>query len=112
MSETLSFGSAVIDGAGAGTVRLGPVRPFYRWVVERISLTLTGGSASNLGGEARMFRNDSTPGQFVDGTNTPWNDVFAAPLDLFAAEQLVVVFSSCGVGQTATVILFGIQERL
>jgi pSer/pThr/pTyr-binding forkhead associated (FHA) protein len=111
MSETLGYGSVVLDGTGAGTVRLPPVQPFYRWIVERISLTITGG-VTNSGGEARMFRNDDTPGQFVDGTNTPWNDVFAAPLDLLAAENLIVVFTGCTSGETATVIIDGTRERL
>lgn len=104
--RTLGSGSVEISGSGTGTIRLPVQGPFHRWQIERISLTMTGGSA-NIGGEARVFRNDTSPGSFIDGTNTPWNDVFAAPLELFPSEALVVVYTGCQTAQRATVVIDG-----
>lgn len=99
-----------IDAAGAGTIRFPQVPPFQSWAITRISVTMTGGVLNNTGGEARIFRNQAIDPNFVDGTNTPWNDVYAAALELLPAELLIVVFSGCGVGEVGTVTVQGIRN--
>lgn len=106
---SLGSRSVTLDGSGDGQVRLPQVRPLRRWEVSRISLSITGGVSSNLSGLARVYRNDSIPGDFIDGTDQPWNDVFAAPLQLEQAEALLVVFSGCGPGERATVTVEGTE---
>lgn len=108
----LTSGSVTLDGSGNGSLRLSPVPLFRAWEVQRISLSITGGESLNVGGEARVFRNSQIPGDFIDGTSSPWNDVYAAPLTLLPPEAMLIVFTSCGASQRATVTVEGVERGI
>lgn len=105
----LSTGYVVLDGAGAGTIQLAQVPPFKRWEITRVSLQISGGQASNLGGEARLYRGDALEANYIDGTETPWLDVFGGSIELVPPEYLRAEFTGCGAGQRATVTIAGVQ---
>lgn len=110
----LASESLTLDGSGNGSIRLRQVLPFTRWRVDRISVTITGGRTANQGGQVRIYRNSEIPGDFIDGSSTPWSDVyagFAAPLVLDPPEAPLCVYSSCGASQRATVTFDGVILR-
>jgi hypothetical protein len=111
MSSLYLSGSVTLDGSGDGTIRLPSVPVFQRWTIERVTFTITGGQ-NNLGGEGRIFKNDAIAPKFIDGTNTPWNDVYGGALELLPAELLLVVFSLCSAGEVGTASIQGIRETL
>lgn len=111
MSVPLTTGYVVLDGSGNGEIVLAQVPPFKRWELFRVSLQIDGGQAANFGGEARLFKGEAIDSNYIDGSNTPWLDVYSLPIELFPPEYLRVVFTNCGAGQRASVTVQGEQHR-
>jgi len=110
MMVPLSAGRVVLDGSGNGEIVLDQVPPFKTWTITRVSLTIEGGQAANLGGEARLYKGEAIPANYIDGTATPWLDVYSLPIELVPPEYLRIVFTGCGAGRVATVTIQGEQS--
>lgn len=111
----LAEGGVTLDASGDGRIIFPAPPPFHRWEVERVSVTVTGGSGGNLGGSVRLYLGAPTATNFLDGSETPWLDVATfAPgqVTIFAGQQLRAEFEGCGAAQTASVVVEGAQVRL
>jgi hypothetical protein len=96
-------GQVILDGSGNGTIRLSQPRTYHSRRYIRMTASISTGEAS-IGGEVRCYAGEALPGNFIDGSETPWLDtatwspeqaVIHSPL------QLVAVFTSCDPAATA-----------
>lgn len=100
--------SAILDGGGGATIRLEPAKLQRYWVYNRISISISTGTASAATfGECFMYRGEPNQGNFVTSSRLPWNDI--AGLDpitgrLTSPEYWSFVFENCDPGATATVV--------
>ena len=96
-----------LDGAGNGTIRFLQAPLLQQWDYNRVSVSIdTGVISAVTGGEARMYRGEPTPGNFVAGTRTPWLDTAGFPpgtARLTSPEYFTVQFTNCDPGAVATV---------
>ena len=102
-------GQVVLDGSGNGTVRLDPAPLLRWWVYSTVSVSINTGEISAVtGGEARMYKGEPSPGNFLTGTRTPWLDT--ASFGGFQARitnpnYFTVQFTNCDpTGAVATVV--------
>lgn len=98
-------GSVTIDGSGNGTIRLSPPKTFHPRRYVRMTVSIDTGEA-NIGGAVRVYAGQALPGNFVDGSETPWLDTATWSLEqavIMAPIQLTAVFNACVPGSIARI---------
>lgn len=105
-----------LDGTGNGTIRFPPAPLMRYWDYNRVSVSIDTGEVSALtGGEARMYRGEPSPGNFVSGTRTPWLDNAGFPpgvARVTSPEYFTVQFTDCDPGAIATVVAEFIETHI
>jgi hypothetical protein len=81
----------VLDGAGTGTVRLGPVPFPQSWRLTSVSVR----STSTLRTRCTVYRNSATDANRLDVTESSGNaDTTDTVIELLTAESLVIVWEN------------------
>ena len=107
--------TVILDSNGDGLVRFAQVPPYRMRSYHQIAVSISTSDAS-LGGEARMYRGDPIPSNFLTGTLAPWDDNSIVPeiasTVLVAGLQLTLEFANCDSNAIATVTGIYTEERI
>ena len=107
--------TVILDSNGDGLVRFTQVPPYRMRSYHQVAVSISTGEAS-FGGEARMYRGDPIPSNFLTGTITPWFDNSVVPeiasTILEAGLQLTLEFTDCDPNAIATVTGIYTEERI
>lgn len=107
--------TVILDSGGEGTVRFSQVPPYRIRSYVQVAVSISSGDAS-FGGEARLFRGDPIPSNFLTGTITPWFDSSMLPelptTTLYSGMQLTLQFTDCDPNAIATVTGIYTEKRI
>ncbi len=107
--------TVILDSNGDGTIRFAQVPPYRMRSYHQVAVHISTGDAS-FGGEAKMYRGDPIPSNFLTGTITPWSDNSIVPeiasTVLEAGLQLTLQFTDCDPNAIATVTGIYTEERV
>lgn len=98
-------GTAIANAAGVATIYLAPVPTWAAWDIDRMTVNAGGTSRPQVG----VYRGTIADSSRVEGTNNGWNNTSDTRIALKGSEQLVVQFTGCTPGATATVTVSGTQ---
>jgi hypothetical protein len=100
--------SQQLSGAGAGTIRLGPVPSFQQWSIRIYTVQTTGGTGT-LQALVQVYRNLVTAGALIDGSYAGNLDTSAQdpPIILATGESLFFVWSGANPNSIATLRVEG-----
>jgi len=104
--------STTLDAAGAGQVVLGPVPPWERWSLARLTVRTddhgTGATPSVVAYEGSAEGGRILSASGIGSSNT---DDFPTPIDIAAGYFVTVAWSGGNPGSVATAHLFGERRR-
>ena len=107
--------TVILDSDGNGVIRFSQVPPYRTRSYAQVAVQISTGDSS-FGGEARLYRGDAIPSNFLTGTITPWFDSSMLPdiptTVLAAGMQLTLEFQDCDPNAVATVTGIYTEDRI
>jgi hypothetical protein len=100
----LRVSEAAVAAAGRALVQLGPVPPWQRWIVARVTVGASGGDP-----EARLYRGSPGEANLLGGTYSGRLDTYdpAQPVELLEGQSLVVEWTRATNGSVCTATATG-----
>lgn len=99
--------SAVVDASGRAVARISNLVAFERWTVTRWTVS----STSTTETEARVYRNQESPSNFVEGTYSGRQDASDTNQAIGSGEHLVCVWSGATPGSRCVFTINGERGR-
>lgn len=102
--------TCVLDAAGAGQVRIGPMHSAETWAVRRVAVRVAPvppATAPVLEPEARVYRGAAVDEMMVDGTYTGSTNSTGVDLQMMPGDVITVAWVYGDPGATATATVSG-----
>lgn len=96
-------GSGVINSSGTTTVEVGPSVHTEKWKIAKIAVSSTSTAIT----EARIYRTSIAAQNLVDATYNGNLDTSDTPIELFAPEKLLIVWTLGTAGASCSVRVEG-----